>query len=123
MTPSGKRQVGLEHQTAMWGTPRGSEWKGTWPVGSKSHLHRLNRHYLDAESEAFPPFRPVPASASDGPPSSPSTPDSRLRLNPRFVTWLMGWPLDWFDVTAWPFSEMASSPPRPLSRGERSVKG
>ena len=32
----------------MWPTPRASEWKGTGPLGSKSHIHRRDRGYLDA---------------------------------------------------------------------------
>jgi len=32
-----------------WPTPRSSEYKGVGPVGSKSHKHMLDKHYLCAE--------------------------------------------------------------------------
>ena len=32
----------------LWPTPRASEYKGTGPIGSKSHDHRLKRGYLDS---------------------------------------------------------------------------
>ena len=35
---------------SLLGTPRASEWKGTGPVGSKSHTYRLDRDYLDAQA-------------------------------------------------------------------------
>jgi hypothetical protein len=38
---------------SAWPTPRGSEHKGTGPVGSKSHQHRLDRFYLDAHASHF----------------------------------------------------------------------
>lgn len=58
-------------------TPRATEWKGTGPIGSKSHSHRLSRGYLDATMQE--------ATGTSG------------RLNPRFVEWMMGFPLDWTD--------------------------
>lgn len=55
------------------------------------------RAALAGQAETFvssPSTRPDPASASDGPPSSPTSPSS-LRLSPEFVEWLMGWPPGW----------------------------
>lgn len=69
-------------------TPRASEWKGVGPIGSKSHLHRLGRGYLDATMQAH--------SGRTG------------RLNPRFVEWMMGFPPGWTEV-ALPASETRSS--------------
>jgi hypothetical protein len=40
----------------------------------------------------FPYSHPDPTTSTDGAASLESTPAS-LRLNPRFVCWLMGWPL------------------------------
>ena len=37
-----------ETGSGLWPTPRASEWKGTGPLGSKSHNHRLEKGYLDA---------------------------------------------------------------------------
>lgn len=60
-----------------WPTPRASEWKGTGPLGSKSHQHRLDRFYLDATVQD--------AEQASGP------------LNPDWVEWLMGLPIGWTD--------------------------
>ena len=49
----GSHAVSLHHKAQAWATPRESEYKGTGPVGSKSHLHRLNRGYLDAQTESW----------------------------------------------------------------------
>ena len=104
----------LKHQAPQWASPKSRDYKGGQGAQER---HSPD---LDKMAEAFPPSRPVPVSVSDGPQSSPSIPNLRRRLNPRFVTWLMGWPLDWFDVTAFPFSETVSSPHRQPTRGERS---
>ena len=67
----------LEDQ-APWPTPRASEWKGTGPLGSKSHEYRLDRGYLDATVQE--------RGQTTGP------------LNPTWVEWLMGWPTGWTDL-------------------------
>lgn len=69
-------------------TPRASEWRGTGPLGSKSHLHRLSRGYLDATMQE--------RSGATG------------RLNPRFVEWMMGFPPGWTEVDS-PASATPSS--------------
>lgn len=66
-----------EAQQRTWPTPRASEWKGTGPIGSKSHQYRLDRSYLDATVQD--------AEHTSGP------------LNPTWVEWLMGLPLGWTD--------------------------
>jgi len=60
-----------------WPTPRASEWKGTGPLGSKSHKHRLDRGYLDATVQ--------------------EREKATGQLNPTWVEWLMGFPLAWTD--------------------------
>ncbi len=71
-------------------TPRAAEWKGTGPLGSKSHLHRVSRGYLDATMQE--------ATGRTG------------RLNPRFVEWMMGFEPGHtdFDVSAMPSSRKSS---------------
>ncbi len=64
--------------THMWPTPRESEWKGTEPLGSKSHEHRLDRQYLDATVQE--------AEQTSG------------SLNPDWVEWLMGFPVGFSDI-------------------------
>jgi DNA (cytosine-5)-methyltransferase 1 len=61
-------------------TPRASEWKGTGPLDSKSHQHRLERGYLDATVQE----REQRTGA----------------LNPEWVEWLMGFPAGWTDLGA-----------------------
>ena len=58
--------------------PRSTEWKGTGPIGSKSHEHRLNRKYLDA-------------TVQDREGASGS-------LNADWVEWLMGLPVGWTSL-------------------------
>jgi DNA (cytosine-5)-methyltransferase 1 len=62
---------------------------------------------LDWRAEAF--SLPAPTTP-DGPPSSPSAPTSRLRLNPAFVCWLMGLPPAWTNIahTSCGLAEMES---------------
>jgi hypothetical protein len=43
---------GSSPAAAMWATPREAEHKGCGPTGGPSHLHRLERGYLDAEAQA-----------------------------------------------------------------------
>jgi site-specific DNA-cytosine methylase len=43
---------GLATAVRLWPTPRASEYKGTGPIGSKSHDHRLKRGYLDSTVQA-----------------------------------------------------------------------
>jgi len=59
---------------------------GTMPDGSKRQVGLENQ----TRSLSGPPL-PATATAGD-PPSS-----AMRRLNPRFVEWLMGWPLGWTD--------------------------
>lgn len=62
----------------QWPTPRAAEWKGTGPLGSKSHVYRVEKGYLDATVQE--------RGQITGP------------LNPTWVEWLMGWPTGWTDL-------------------------
>lgn len=77
------RGTGLSTAVKSWPTPRASDWKDCGDVGSKSHQYRLDRKYLDA-------------TVKDG---------SGGALNPRWVEWLMGYPIGWLKLgaseTAW----------------------
>ena len=62
-----------------WPTPRASEWKGTGPIGSKSHKHMMEKGYLCAKAQ-----------------------DREQRsgqLSHQWVNWLMGFPPGWLDLT------------------------
>lgn len=72
------RQPMLSSEVKLWPTPRASEWKGTGPLGSKSHNHRLEKGYLDATVQER-----GQVSGS---------------LNPAWVEWLMGYPEGWTDL-------------------------
>lgn len=78
-----------------WGTPSTMDARGrtyTRDGGAKGE----ERLALSGQAESLS-FRSIPQdppSASDGPPSSPTSPSS-LRLSPEFVEWLMGWPPGW----------------------------
>lgn len=61
----------------MLPTPRASEWKGTGPIGSKSHTHMLDKDYLCAVVQQEYPT------------------GKTSQLNPHFVLEMMGFPPDW----------------------------
>ena len=79
-------QFALRHAVQMWPTPRAAEWKGTGPLGSKSHKHRLGKGYLDATVQE--------AEQVTG------------QLNPQWVEWLQGYEIGHTDLGHW---EMPSS--------------
>ncbi len=84
-----KRQVDLQHQARLWQTPKqpsgGGQQQRTTDGGGLRKLEDMAEFHHSS--------LPAPTTLKDGDESSPSTPASRQRLNPRFVSWLMGWPL------------------------------
>lgn len=74
---------------------------GQWPTPVKSDAN--DRRQSDAWkagdlcSVVHAHSHLAPTTPMHGPPSLSSTPNLRQRLNPRFVEWLMGWPLGWTD--------------------------
>lgn len=75
------RGAGLSKAVKLWPTPRSAEWKGSGPKGSKSQKYRLQKRYLDGTVLEEEP------GMSGG------------KLNPRWVEWLMGFPLGWTDIS------------------------
>ena len=69
----------VELTSGIWPTPRASEWKGTGPLGSKSHNHRLEKGYLDATVQ--------------------EEEQATGKLSPLWVEWLMGFPPGWTDIS------------------------
>jgi hypothetical protein len=69
-------------------------------------------------AESWETSHQVPA-IPDGQPSSTTAPGSRRRLNPRFVEWLMGFPIGWTELCTTAQKDSADSGMR-LSRKSRS---
>lgn len=114
-----KDEMGLDQEARNWITPNARDWKsetgsennsydktpnlsrqvyGWWtPHGTREHdTDNSDSTYLArqvASIFASLPAPPIP----DGPQSSESDPTSRRRLNPRFVEWLMGFPIGWTE--------------------------
>lgn len=107
-TAKGKRQVGLHNEASLW----------AWPT-TRDHKDGSN------PSEAVPTNgllgRQAPRMMQDGKPSSLEAPTlrQRLRLNPLFVEWLMGWPLGWTDFAR---VEMGLSQPKPSMPCDSSLQ-
>lgn len=106
-----KDEMGLDQQARNCGTPRTSDYKGSAPMGSKSQAHMEGKGYLCAQTEHWladfdsPLVQPIPG----GPQSSPQDRTSRRRLNPRFVEWLMGFPVTWTELCATAPNDSAAS--------------
>lgn len=94
-----KDEMGLDQEARNWGTPRTSDYKGSGPMGSKSQAHMEGKGYLCAQTEHWiADFNSLPApQTQDGPQSSGSGQTSR-RLSPRFVEFLMGFPIGWTEL-------------------------
>lgn len=95
-----------------WPTPKVSDWKGADPARSENRSGA--RHAGDGSSTvapAFPSPLPDPTTSTPGHECSPKC----RRLNPLFVSWLMGWPLGWPTVpinSGSPATESSRSRPR-----------
>lgn len=126
--------LNLEGAAKLWSTPSASEGFGRRKSdrdksrndGIETQAKRMSawstpttRDHKDgaSPSPAAPTNsllgRQAPRMMQPGPPSSRTSPTSRLQLNPRFVEWLMGWSLGWTDFA---FSETASSHSKPPLR-------
>lgn len=80
----------------MWATPNvpnggRAPSEGMSPTGMLLD-GRKRQVGLEWQTRRFPPDL---ESETPGAPRSPSGPNSRRRLNPLFVEWLMGWPIGW----------------------------
>jgi len=74
----------------MWATPQARDFKDS---GAAVNWQKVaDRKKLAGEAMMWGNGPPDPPTQTPGQPSSPSGPTSRLRLNPAFVLWLMGWP-------------------------------
>ncbi len=92
-TRSAQGGIQLKQTASRWPTPAERDWKG--PNGAEHLANGSGRKHLDQ----LPNFvrhcsPPAPAPSTPGGKSSRTT----RRLNPRFVEWLMGWPLGWSEI-------------------------
>jgi hypothetical protein len=116
-------QVQLKNQAEQWPTPEAGQF-GTADVprlldrrvkyqekyGNNGFGLTLGQTVAVMTYRSSPPDPTTPA----GPPSSPE----RRSLNPRFVEWLMGWPIGW---TSFACAETGLSPWLQRSRGALST--
>jgi DNA (cytosine-5)-methyltransferase 1 len=89
-------------QVQLWATPQARDWRAETGEFRPDHFPTLGRQVRQIETAGDPP--------------SLSTP----RLNPRFVEWLMGFPIGWTDFAA---SATEWSRWRQLMRSELSRLG
>ena len=108
-TAKGKRQVGLENVARQWPTPRTSDQYGPGQHGeggpdlrTKADMWATptSRDHKDGASPSEKVAtnsllgRQAPRTPMPGQQSS----NESLTLNPRFVEWLMGFPIGWTDL-------------------------
>jgi len=110
----------------LWATPSSRDHKDTDGMATTGmNPDGTERTRLDQlPRQAFQFGRPDTETPLPGPPSSTAGPTSprplKRRLNPRFVEWMMGWPLGW---TAFAPVAMASSPPKPPTPSDSCSQG
>ena len=108
----GKDSSRLEERVAMWATPQARDYRSGKRVNSKSPFKMLNEEVLANPVKLFPtpaardykgarkPETRIKAGRSE----MNSLPDSTEfqgnvgRLNPEWVTWLMGYPKGWLHI-------------------------
>lgn len=97
----GEANPTLPSAARSWSTPKASDTAGPKsPEQIRIMRERTGagvRNLHEDAAEFSRSFRPDPMTATDGPVCSPSTPPSRLRLNPLFDEWLMALPRGWTD--------------------------
>lgn len=95
VSPNASERPNLALMTSKWPTPAARDHKG---ANSEDHLEvGTGRLHLDQlpnfVTHLF--YSPPDPAMLDGGKSSATIPTSRLRLNPMFGSWLMGWPSTW----------------------------
>ena len=93
----GQRRGQLDEATEHWPTPAGSmtageDLRATWTPGDKPIREdgKVLQTALTTCTQIWGRSPLAPEPASNGPASSPNAQNSRPRLNPAFVEWLMG---------------------------------
>ena len=96
-----------EAALGMWPTPSARDHKGT---DIPNHRGGASLSHFVETGQRIHSSLPAPGSGTSGRGSSPTARTSPLRLNPAFVSWLMGWPWWWTRAERISFAarEMAS---------------
>jgi len=92
-----KDEMGLDQQARFFPTPASRDYRtpnakpgserGRGTKGEQLPNY-VEHHFAQHQDQQ----------TQDGPPSSPNGRTSRRRLNPRFVEWLMGFPIGWTEL-------------------------
>lgn len=85
-------QITIAEQAERWMTPIARDWKSE--TGSENNSYNKTPNLSRQVYRLSHPAPVIP----DGPQSSENVQTSRRRLNPRFVEWLMGFPLTWTEL-------------------------
>lgn len=87
-----QRQITIGDQAATWQTPNARDWKSE--TGSENNNYDKTPNLSRQVYRLSHPAPVIP----DGLQSSESVQTSRRRLNPRFVEWLLGFPIGWTEL-------------------------
>lgn len=136
----GQRRGQLSEQVeASWRTPAASAELGYHPtdlrdadggparLGARGYRTRPDGSTINSsidlgiQAVGLVPFLPAPETVPHGQPSSSTTRPSRLRLNPVFVTWMMGFPRDWFSAAEPTNCEDSGTPSCPSAEPSPSL--
>ncbi len=93
-----KGQIDLAYQSKIWATPtvKGNHNRAGISPKAGDGLATQAARLFETNSDTHLPDLGRPTT---GDVSSPPAPTSRLRLNPSFVEWLMGWPEGWTQLS------------------------
>lgn len=85
----------LVETVQSWPSPAARDWRSPNSRSSQERRNvqsRRGQQLPNFVEHCFPSLPPAPI-----PPSGRASSTSTRRLNPRFVEWLMGWPIGWTD--------------------------
>lgn len=93
--------MNLQGQAKAWPMPKGRDVKGESQRGEAAPMDALP----NMACHFSPPGRTIPGGPSSSPSGPTLPPPSKRRLNPLFVSWLMGFPIGWTncDVSGMPW--------------------
>lgn len=89
-----KDEQGLDQQARFFPTPAQRDYR----TPNKRSFQERGGESKGEQLQNFVEHSPLVPTLPHGPKSSEPGPTSRLRLNPRFVEWLMGFPPSWTEL-------------------------